>query len=100
VFEWSKGEKCRFYVIIRDGTGPASKQRYKELRKLVEDRFYPLHRPFLSATSRSGQQPPHQQTSGLKYGTSNVRRTYDATEEVGSISRSSDLRTTLMDGYC
>jgi hypothetical protein len=68
VFEWSKGEKCRFYVIIRDGTGPASKQRYKELRKLVEDRFYPLHRPFLSATSRSGQQPPHQQTSGVPMG--------------------------------
>jgi hypothetical protein len=59
VFDWSKGEGCRFYAIIRDGTGPTSKQRYKELRKLVEDHFYPLHRP-LSSTSAHHEQPDPQ----------------------------------------
>lgn len=43
IFDWSRGEKCRFYSIIRDGTAPTSKQRYKELRTIVEGHFYPLH---------------------------------------------------------
>ena len=68
VFDWSKDERCRFYAIIRDGTGPTSKQRYKELRKVVEDRFYPLHRSLSSASSRHEQQPPDQQTSGVPMG--------------------------------
>jgi hypothetical protein len=62
VFDWSKGERCRFYAIIRDGTGPTSKQRYKALRKLVEDRFYPLHRPLSSASTHQERPPPDQQT--------------------------------------
>lgn len=68
VFDWSKGERCRFYAIIRDGTGPASKQRYKELRKVIEDRFYPLHLLLSSASSRHEQQSPDQQTSGVPMG--------------------------------
>jgi len=68
VFDWSKEERCRFYAIIRDGTGPTSKQRYKELRKLVEDHFYPLHRPFSSVSSHHEQQPHDQGTSGVPMG--------------------------------
>jgi hypothetical protein len=68
VFDWSKGERCRFYAIIRDGTGPTSKQRYKELRKLVEDRFYPLHRPLSSVSSHHEQPPPDQQTLAAPMG--------------------------------
>lgn len=43
VFNYSKERNCRFYSIIRDQTGPTSKARYKELRAIVENHFYPLH---------------------------------------------------------
>jgi hypothetical protein len=43
LFEWSKEQNCRFYSVIRDGTGPSSKERYKQLRTVVENHFYPLH---------------------------------------------------------
>lgn len=55
LFAWSVQEKCRFYVIIRDDTGPNSKQRYKQLRTLVEGHFYPL---LLPATARSRGDKP------------------------------------------
>jgi hypothetical protein len=42
LFEWSKGERCRFYAIVRDATG-ASKARYKHLQQLVQGNFYPLY---------------------------------------------------------
>jgi hypothetical protein len=40
----SQDQRCRFYSIIRDGTGPTNKQRYIQLRTLVEGPFYPAHR--------------------------------------------------------
>jgi hypothetical protein len=43
IFNWSVEQRCRFYAIVRDDTGPTSKQRYKKLRTLVEGHFYPLH---------------------------------------------------------
>jgi len=44
LFNYSKGQNCRFYSIVRDDTGPKSKVRYKELRSMVENRFYILLR--------------------------------------------------------
>jgi hypothetical protein len=43
LFDWSKEQNCRFYSVIRDATGPTSKERYKQLRMIVENHFYPLH---------------------------------------------------------
>jgi hypothetical protein len=43
LFNWSKEQNCRFYSVIRDGTGATSKERYKYLRTVVENHFYPLH---------------------------------------------------------
>lgn len=40
LFNYSKGQNCRFYSIIRDDTGSTSKLRYKELRSIVENHFY------------------------------------------------------------
>jgi hypothetical protein len=57
LFAWSQEKKCRFYTIIRDGTGANSKERYKQLRSIVEGHFYPLHLP-LSAPPR---RPPRSQ---------------------------------------
>jgi hypothetical protein len=42
LFEWSKGQNCRFYTIVRDGTG-SSKARYKHLQQMVQGNFYPLY---------------------------------------------------------
>jgi hypothetical protein len=42
LFEWSKGQNCRFYVVVRDATGP-SKARYKHLQELVQGNFYPFY---------------------------------------------------------
>jgi hypothetical protein len=42
LFEWSKSQNCRFYVMIRDATGP-SKNRYKHLQEMVQGNFYPLY---------------------------------------------------------
>jgi len=44
LFNYSKGQNCRFYSIIRDGTGATSKARYKELVSIIEDHFYVLLR--------------------------------------------------------
>lgn len=41
MFDWSKEQNCRFFAIIRDGTGPTSKEPYKRMRTLVEGHFYP-----------------------------------------------------------
>lgn len=40
LFAWSKEHDCRFVVKMRDATGTESKQRYKQLRTLVEGHFY------------------------------------------------------------
>jgi hypothetical protein len=40
ISNYSKGQNCRFYSIIRDETGPTSKARYKQLRGVVEGNFY------------------------------------------------------------
>jgi hypothetical protein len=37
---YSNQQNCRFYNILRDGTAPESKDRYKQLRALVEGHFY------------------------------------------------------------
>jgi len=42
LFEWSKSQNCRFYVKVRDATGP-SKARYKHLQETVQGNFYPLY---------------------------------------------------------
>jgi hypothetical protein len=42
LFEWSKGQNCRFYTIVRDATG-SSKARYKHLQQMVQGSFYPLY---------------------------------------------------------
>jgi hypothetical protein len=42
LFEWSKGQNCRFYAIVRDATG-SSKARYKYLQQMVQANFYPLY---------------------------------------------------------
>jgi hypothetical protein len=34
--QWSREHDCQFVVLMRDGTGPSSKTRYKALRTLVE----------------------------------------------------------------
>jgi hypothetical protein len=44
LFKSSQQQNCRFYSIIRDQTGPMSKQRYKNLRAIVENHFYILLR--------------------------------------------------------
>jgi len=44
LFNYSKGQNCRFYAIIRDSTGATNKARYKELVALVENHFYTLRR--------------------------------------------------------
>jgi hypothetical protein len=43
LFEWSKGRNCRFYVIVRDATGPTNKPRYKHLQEMVQGNFYPFY---------------------------------------------------------
>jgi len=53
LFKYSQEQNCRFYSIVRDGTGPTSKARYKQLRTLVEGHFYPLLLPASSTPGRS-----------------------------------------------
>lgn len=43
LFRASVHDRCRFVVTMRDATGPASKQTYKSLRRLVESYFYAKH---------------------------------------------------------
>jgi hypothetical protein len=40
ILNYSKAQNCRFYSIIRDGTGPTSKARYKQLLSTVGGSFY------------------------------------------------------------
>jgi hypothetical protein len=44
LFNYSRGQNCRFYAIIRDSTAATNKVRYKELVTLVENHFYTLRR--------------------------------------------------------
>jgi hypothetical protein len=63
MFEWSKEQNCRFFAIIRDGTGPSSKEPYKRMRGLVENHFYPKLMNTLRAPSV--QKPPVTETSSI-----------------------------------
>lgn len=40
LFDWSRGEECRFFVRVFDHTPPDQKARYKELMRTLEGRFY------------------------------------------------------------
>lgn len=40
LFAYSNQQNCRFYAVLRDETGPQSKERYKHLRGAVENHFY------------------------------------------------------------
>jgi hypothetical protein len=40
ISNYSKGQNCRFYSIIRDQTGSTSKVRYKELLAVIGGNFY------------------------------------------------------------
>ena len=40
IFDWSRGEECRFFVRVFDHTPPDQKARYKELMQTLEGRFY------------------------------------------------------------
>ena len=40
LFAYSTQQNCRFYNILRDDTARESKDRYKQLRALVEGHFY------------------------------------------------------------
>jgi len=42
LFNYSVEEECRFYVRVRDSTGPMMKGRFKELLSTVENHFYKL----------------------------------------------------------
>jgi hypothetical protein len=64
LFEWSKGQNCRFYVIIRDATGN-NKSRYKRLQELVQGNFYPFYpSPQRRSTERVVTQPSNPSSEG------------------------------------
>jgi hypothetical protein len=56
LFAYSKQQNCRFYTILRDETGPQSKERYKHLRAAVESHFY--IRISRGAAPESPREPP------------------------------------------
>lgn len=56
LFEWSKGQNCRFYTIVRDATG-SSKARYKHLQQMVQGNFYPLYLTPQRRTADRGASP-------------------------------------------
>lgn len=67
LFEKSKKDECRYYAIIRDGTGETSKARYQQLRRTVENHFYPLMLPLQRnrAIARPQLPPPQALQSGI-----------------------------------
>lgn len=73
LFEYSKQHDCRFYARLRDGTAPESKERYIQLRTLVESHFYPAIvriQPNARRVRDSTPQPtmPSEQPSGITLG--------------------------------
>jgi hypothetical protein len=40
LFESSRAQNCRFFVVVYDATGPTQKALYKDLLQTVEDHFY------------------------------------------------------------
>lgn len=63
LFDWSRGEECRFFVRVFDHTPPDQKARYKELMRTLEGRFYkyagaPSESPF--ANTATGPGPPNE----------------------------------------
>jgi hypothetical protein len=47
---WSRERECRFVVIMRDATGLQSKERYKQLQRLIEAHFYVRRMDLMRAT--------------------------------------------------
>ena len=63
LFDWSRGEECRFFVLVFDHTPPDQKARYKELMRTLEGRFYKYagaaaESPFPDAATGPG--PPNE----------------------------------------
>ena len=63
LFDWSRGEECRFFVRVFDHTPPDQKARYKELMKTLEGRFYKYagaaaESPFPDAATGPGPPAP------------------------------------------
>lgn len=59
LFDWSRGEECRFFVRVFDHTPPDQKARYKELMRTLEGRFYkyagtPAESPFANTATGPG----------------------------------------------
>lgn len=65
LFAYSNQQKCRFYAILRDGTGAQSKERYKRLRKIVEGHFYISLQNAPVVAERSATQPSSDPTPTL-----------------------------------
>ncbi len=42
LYEWSRANDCRFFVIVHDGTADHEKERFKQLLATVESHFYKL----------------------------------------------------------
>lgn len=40
LFEFSRRNECRFFVVVYDATGESDKERYKSLLQVVENHFY------------------------------------------------------------
>jgi cell division protein FtsB len=60
---WSRQRDCRFVVIMRDATGPQSKERYKQLQRIIEGHFY-VRRMERVATRGTPSGPMPTQTDG------------------------------------
>lgn len=63
LFDWSRGEECRFFVRVFDHTPPDQKARYKELMRTLEGRFYKYagtaaESPFPDAATGPGPPAP------------------------------------------
>lgn len=72
LFAWSKEHECRFIVIMRDGTGPASKPQYKVMRAAVEQNFYvkPVDGASPSRRQAGSRQTPLRESLGPDQGSS------------------------------
>jgi hypothetical protein len=71
LFAHSNQNRCRFYTILRDGTGVQSKERYKGLRRTVEGHFYISLQNGPVAAERSKPQPatgPKPSSPGITLG--------------------------------
>ena len=71
LFDYSKQQNCRFYSILRDGTG-SSKERYLQLRRTIEGHFYilDLGKPAVVSQQRGTEQPANEPKAspGITFG--------------------------------